>query len=56
MKINNLPANPLKYIIAMDIEGELWYYGSDNDEQKAYRVASKVSRDRNVPTIVSENK
>ena len=44
MMINNIPeyANEYKYIVASDIDNELWFWGAFNDEDKAYAVASEI--------------
>lgn len=31
-----------KYIVASDIDGELWFYGAWNDENRAYEVARDI--------------
>lgn len=31
-----------KYIVASDVDGELWFYGAWNDENKAYEVARDI--------------
>lgn len=42
--INNLPANYTNYrfLIIRMVEGEFWYYGADNDFERATRVADEV--------------
>ena len=38
-----------KYIVASDVDGDLWFYGAWNDENRAYEVA------RNIRGIVVKN-
>lgn len=44
MKINNMPATAdnYKYIIVREVDGEMWYYGADNDRNRANEVALAV--------------
>ena len=44
MTIRNLPttADNYKYIIVREVEGEYWYFGADNDENRANEVALEV--------------
>lgn len=44
MFINNLPATATQYayIIAREVEGALWYYGADNNRDRANEVALAV--------------
>ena len=43
LRINNMPFHDLdKYIVARVIETELWYYGTYNNEDMAYRVAEEI--------------
>ena len=44
MKINNMPATAdnYKYIIVREVDGEFWYYGADNDRDRANEVALAV--------------
>ena len=44
MKINNMPttADNYKYIIVREVDGEMWYYGADNDRDRANEVALAV--------------
>ena len=38
-----------KYIVASDVDGDLWFYGAWNDESRAYEVA------RNIRGVVVKN-
>ena len=38
-----------KYIVASDVDGDLWFYGAWNDENRAYEVA------RNIRGVVVKN-
>lgn len=40
--MKNMPANCKKYIVAREVNGILWYYGSWDDAQKAYSVALEI--------------
>lgn len=41
-EIQNRPDYPLsKYVVARAVCGELWFWGSWNDENEAYRVAKQ---------------
>lgn len=31
-----------KYIVASDVDGDLWFYGAWNDESRAYEVAKNI--------------
>ena len=44
MFINNMPATATQYayIIAREVEGALWYYGADNNRDRANEVALAV--------------
>lgn len=35
VKIKNCPVSPRKYIVARMVNGELWYYGSWDELEKA---------------------
>ena len=37
------------YIVASDVDGDLWFYGAWNDENRAYEVA------RNIRGVVVKN-
>ena len=39
IKINNVAPDADRYIVARLVEGELWYWGSWEDEKAARRVA-----------------
>lgn len=43
--VNNLPAYAFAHhwIVARDIENELWFYGAYDDREKADKVAESVS-------------
>ena len=43
-KINNLPkyAEDKKYIVAREIEGELWFWGAYDDLDKAVNAATEI--------------
>ena len=53
--INNMPktANTYRYIVANRVDGDLWYWGSWNDRDKAYEVARQMSAEvvENLPKI-----
>ena len=38
--INNTPSNPKRYIVATFCDGELWYWGSWDDKDKAENAAN----------------
>ena len=42
--INSLPAyaNEYKYIVARRVDGELWFWGAQNDRNKANEVAIEI--------------
>ena len=43
MTINNLPAHARgQYIVARDVDGELWFYGAYAQYSKAQEVANQV--------------
>lgn len=42
MQINNLPTHYKKYVIAMLINHELWYWGSWDDKGKAEQIAKTM--------------
>lgn len=44
-RVNNLPENPCKYIVATVVSGDLWFWGSWDDESSA-QVAASESKDR----------
>ena len=43
--INNLPTNYTDYafLIVRMVDGEFWYYGADNDFDRATRVADEIN-------------
>lgn len=41
MKINNLPNKLSKYVVARNVDGEYWFWGTWQDEATAYRVAEE---------------
>lgn len=36
-------AKTCKYIIARYCDGEFWFYGADDDKDKAYAIAAEVN-------------
>lgn len=42
VSINNLPISYKKYIVAMLVDGEFWYWGSWDDKSKAEQVAKTM--------------
>lgn len=42
MNINNMPATARTWIVAREVDGELWYYGSWEEKEKAQEVAYDV--------------
>ena len=42
MNINNTPATARTWIVAREVDGELWYYGSWEEKEKAQEVAYDV--------------
>ena len=54
-KINNMPetANTYRYIVATNVDGVLYYWGSWNDRDKAYEVARQIKAEvvENYPKI-----
>lgn len=45
MMINNLPqyASEYEYIVAREVEDELWFWGAFSDSEKAEQVAIEVN-------------
>ena len=43
VKVNNLPASHKQYVVARRVSGELWYWGSYDDREKANYTALNVS-------------
>ena len=43
-----------KFEIIMVFDGEEYYYGADNDYDKAWRIADEVSRERECYCFVRE--
>lgn len=43
MKINNLPTNLKKYVVARGYDGEYWFWGTWDREIDAYNVSQEVS-------------
>lgn len=43
--INNLPDyySDYEYIVARDIEGELWYWGAYHDQDRANNIAEDIN-------------
>ena len=42
MKVNNLPNTYKQYIVARAVDGELWFWGSWDDEERAHTVANEI--------------
>lgn len=42
IQINNLPMDYKKYVVAMLIDNNLWYWGSWDDKSKAEQVAKTM--------------
>ena len=40
VKVNNVSRDPERYMVARLVDGELWFYGSWDDIDKAYEVAN----------------
>jgi len=40
--VNNLPATHKTYVVARAVEGELWYWGSWDDEETAHTIANEI--------------
>lgn len=41
-EVNNIPEDAERYIVARVFEGELWYWGSWDDKNKAHEVAEEI--------------
>ena len=41
-KVNNLPDEPKRYVVARLIDGEFWFWGSYEAEDRANRVAKDI--------------
>jgi hypothetical protein len=50
--INNLPANYTKYayLIVILVDGEFWFYGADND----FNRANEVARENNGMVVIMD--
>jgi len=44
-KINNLPKTHKKFVVAMNVDGELWFWGSWDDPDRAREVAAELPMD-----------
>ena len=42
VKVNNLPTTAKPYIVARAVDGDLWYWGSWDDEEHAHTVANEI--------------
>lgn len=42
MTINNMPNTTKKYIVARRVDGELWFWGSWDDRDRANEVALEI--------------
>lgn len=42
MTINNLPKEYHEYVVARNVDGEYWYWGSFKDYDKAYEAARTI--------------
>jgi hypothetical protein len=40
--VNNLPDEPKRYVVARVIAGELWFWGSYEDEDRAKQAAKEI--------------
>lgn len=40
-KVNNLPKDVEKYVVAREVDGELWFWGSFETEGKAIEASSQ---------------
>jgi hypothetical protein len=40
--VNNLPDEPKRYVVARVIDGELWFWGSYEDEDRAKQAAKEI--------------
>lgn len=41
-EVNNIPEDAERYIVARVFEGELWYWGSWDNKNKAHDVAEEI--------------
>lgn len=59
LRINNLPDNEsyrkYRYIVLNAVEGEIWYYGADNNYDKAREVAKNIGGFVIVNDLVENN-
>lgn len=53
-KINNLPSNYWRYVVARKVDGELWFWGSWASESEAYRVASTFENGEVIDTAIDD--
>lgn len=42
VNVNNVPNKTNKYIVASNVDGELWYWGSWNNKDEALRTAKEI--------------
>ena len=42
VKVNNLPDEPKRYVVARVIDCGLWFWGSYDDEDKAKQAAKEI--------------
>ena len=54
VKVNNLPADTEKYIVAKYVDHSLWYYGSWDNSEEAERVALELENGLVVENGTSE--
>lgn len=43
VKVNNLPENHNRYVVARRVDEDLWYWGSFADKDRANAVAMEIS-------------
>ena len=59
LRINNLPDNEsyrkYRYIVLNPVDGEIWYYGADNNYDRAIEVAKHIGGFVIVNDIVENN-
>lgn len=53
MKVNNLDSEHERFVVARLVDGELWYWGSWDDDKAAKRVAQQF--DNGVVVDMEEN-
>lgn len=41
-RINNIPASAKRFVVARNVDGELWYWGSWNNQDAAIDAANAI--------------